>query len=118
MVIIDRIVELAKERGIKLSYLAGLFGLGRTYFQDVKKRNANIPDERLFVIAEKLETTPEYLKGETDVKEKPSGNTTEGPITPKDQIINEIVKHLKSSSLDEVKRFDRMLDAFLADRQK
>ena len=64
-------MELAKERGIKLSYLAGLFGLGRTYFQDVKKRNANIPDDRLFVIAEKLETTPEYLKGETNEKEKP-----------------------------------------------
>lgn len=72
MVIIDRIVELSKERGIKLSYLAGLFGLGRTYFQDVKKRNSNIPDDRLFVIAEKLNTTPEYLKGETDQKERPA----------------------------------------------
>ncbi|GEM_PF-7071282 len=71
MVCVDRIMELAKTHGIKLSYLAGLFGLGRTYFQDVKKRNADIPDDRLIVIAEKLYTTPEYLKGETDVKEKP-----------------------------------------------
>ena len=74
MVNIDRVMELAKAEGIKLSYLAGLFGLGRTYFQDVKKRNADIPEDRLIIIAEKLNTTPEYLKGETDIKEKPAGN--------------------------------------------
>lgn len=93
MVIIDRIVELAKERGIKLSYLAGLFGLGRTYFQDVKKRNANIPDDRLFVIAEKLETTPEYLKGETDEKEKPSDNIVEG-LSPDGIKLLELIQSL------------------------
>ena len=75
MVCVDRIMELAKTHGIKLSYLAGLFGLGRTYFQDVKKRNADIPDDRLIVIAEKLYTTPEYLKGETDIKEKPTSRS-------------------------------------------
>lgn len=78
MVYVDRIMELAKTQGIKLSYLAGLFGLGRTYFQDVKKRNADIPEDRLIVIAEKLNTTPEYLKGETDQKEKPATETGSG----------------------------------------
>lgn len=78
MVNIDRVMKLAKAEGIKLSYLAGLFGLGRTYFQDVKKRNADIPEDRLIIIAEKLNTTPEYLKGETDTKEKPTGESTDG----------------------------------------
>lgn len=69
MVNIDRIKELAKERGIKLVYLIDKLGLtSRTYFNDVEKNQRDIPDERLAIIARELGTTVEYLRDETDVK--------------------------------------------------
>lgn len=83
MVDIDRIVSRAENRGIKLSYLAGLFGLGRSYFQDVKKRGGDIPEERLRVIAEKLDTTPAYLRGETEEADG-SGGLSAGPLSEYD----------------------------------
>lgn len=69
MVNINKIKELAKERGIKLGYLIDNLGLtSRTYFNDIKKRNGDIPNERLAIIAQKLGTTVEYLRDETEVK--------------------------------------------------
>ena len=46
--------------------------------RDAKKQNTNIADEPLRILAKELETTPEYLRGETDdpgIKEAPA---TEG----------------------------------------
>lgn len=69
MVNINKIKELAKERGIKLVYLIDKLGLtSRTYFNDVEKNQRDIPDERLAIIARELGTTVEYLRDETDVK--------------------------------------------------
>ena len=66
---VDKIKELAKERGIKLVYLIDKLGLtSRTYFNDVEKNQRDIPDERLAIIARELGTTVEYLRDETDVK--------------------------------------------------
>lgn len=76
MVNINKIRELAKNKGIKLSFLAGSLGLGRSYFIDVQKSGRDIPSDRLAKIASLLHTTPEYLRDETDdpapeQKEKP-----------------------------------------------
>lgn len=71
---IDRIAALSKEKGISLSFLCGKLGLARNYLSEVKKGKTNISDDRIAIIAELLNTTPEYLKGETDIKEKPAGN--------------------------------------------
>lgn len=40
------------------------------YFIDIDKSGRDIPSDKLNEIADILDTTPEYLKGETDVKEK------------------------------------------------
>lgn len=109
MVYVDRIMELAKTQGIKLSYLAGLFGLGRTYFQDVKKRNADIPEDRLIVIAEKLHTTPEYLKGETDQKEKPVTDFGNGPN-------KELLDLIEQLTEDQRQMFIRQIKGVLSDK--
>ena len=69
---IGRIEEIAKEKGLSLSFVSTQLGLRRTYLKDVKAGRSSIPADRLAQIAEILGTTPEYLRGETDIKEKPA----------------------------------------------
>ena len=68
LVNIDRIKELAKERGIKIKYLCSKLGLAETYLSNVKNGKDRMTDERLAIIARELGTTVEYLRDETDVK--------------------------------------------------
>ena len=70
----DRIRELAKQSDLPLAFLCRRIGVAKVYFNDIDKSNRDIPDDKLSVIARLLNTTPEYLKGETDIKEKPAGN--------------------------------------------
>ena len=78
MVVLDIIKNLSKEKGWSLSFLASKLGLTASYFTDVKNGKTKISDDRLAAIADLLNTTPEYLKGETDTKEKPAGESTDG----------------------------------------
>lgn len=66
----DRIRALAKEKGLSLSFICSKLGVAHVYFIDIDKSGRDIPDDKLAIIADLLNTTPEYLKGETDVKEK------------------------------------------------
>lgn len=68
---IGRIEEIAKEKGLSLSFVSTQLGLRRTYLKDVKAGRSSVPADRLAQIADILGTTPEYLRGETDIKEKP-----------------------------------------------
>lgn len=70
----NRIKELAKEKGLKTKWICSQLGLAESYLSDVSRGKNSITDARLQVIADLLDTTPEYLKGETDEKEKPSIN--------------------------------------------
>lgn len=72
MVNIHKIKQRAKEKGISVAFICSQLGLGRGYLNDVEKSSGTIPDDRLSKIAEMLETTLEYLKDETDEKEKPA----------------------------------------------
>lgn len=75
MVVLDRIKELSKKKGWSLSFLASKLGLTASYFTDVKNGKTKISNDRLITIADILSTTPEYLKGETDIKEKPTSRS-------------------------------------------
>ncbi|NCB51943.1 MAG: hypothetical protein EOM54_08705 [Clostridia bacterium] len=72
MVTIDRTRDLAKERGISLSFICKRLGLNNVYFIDREKASKEIPDQKLAVIADVLFTTVSYLKGETEEKERPA----------------------------------------------
>ncbi|MBS6510398.1 MAG: helix-turn-helix transcriptional regulator [Clostridiales bacterium] len=63
---IDRIKLLAKDKGIKIKYICSQLGLSETYLANVRNGRDRMTSERLEKIAKILETTPEYLKGETD----------------------------------------------------
>ena len=89
MVNIDKIKTLASDNGIKLSFITQKLGVQHTYFADIKRHNRDIPDDRLQTIAEILNTTPEYLRDQTDEKEKaPAGDT--------DEELNEYLEFLRT----------------------
>lgn len=70
--IVGSIKQIAKERGVKLSYITSLLGLHHSYFSDVERGKTKISNERLEIIADCLNTTTDYLLGKTDIKNKPS----------------------------------------------
>ena len=65
MVNIDKIKSLAKEKGVSITFLCQAIGQGAYYFNDVKRRNGSIPDDRLESSAQnantKLEITTRYI---------------------------------------------------------
>lgn len=72
----DRLEERIKETGKKKVYLCEKINKAPTYLRDAKKQNTNIKGVELQILADELDTTPEYLTGLTDQKEKSS--TPEG----------------------------------------
>lgn len=71
----DKIRELAKQNDLPLAFLCRRLGVAKVYFNDIDKSGRDIPEDKLKIIADLLNTTPEYLKGETETKEK--GSATE-----------------------------------------
>lgn len=85
-----RIRALAKEKGLSLSFICSKLGVAHVYFIDIDKSNRDIPDDKLLMIADILNTTPEYLKGETDIKEKPADLVVSG----KDKELLDLIERL------------------------
>ncbi|MBR5202665.1 MAG: helix-turn-helix transcriptional regulator [Clostridia bacterium] len=80
MLELDRIDGLAKEKGIKLSFICKQINRSESYFRQIRAGRSNITEDVLCQIAEVLNTTPEYLHGKTDVKEKATP-VSEGGLT-------------------------------------
>lgn len=75
MVNVDKIKNLAKEKGIKIKYICAQLGLSETYLSNVKNGKDRMTDERLEKIAEILNTTTAYLRDETDTPTRPESRT-------------------------------------------
>jgi transcriptional regulator with XRE-family HTH domain len=79
---------LLKEHGWSASYFCRLFGKGVTWLADME-RGRGLPDENtLQAIADKLDTTVDYLTDKTDKKEKPPVNN--------DKELTEYLQYLKT----------------------
>lgn len=63
---IERIIQVAHDKGISNAFICSKIGVNRTWLNAAKRDNLNISDERLIIIADVLGTTAAYLKGETD----------------------------------------------------
>lgn len=62
----ERLKQLAKEKRYSMTDLADLCGKQRTFFYDVKNKGVKVGVETYNKLSELLETTPEYLNGESD----------------------------------------------------
>lgn len=114
MSIIDFVLHLAKEKGISQAFICNKLGLSRNYLAEVKKGKTSLTDDRLAVIADILNTTPEYLKGETDIKEKPATTQDDELISAlEDPQIMKLVKRLYDVPKEERDRLERIIDAAL-----
>lgn len=105
---IDKILNILKEKGISQAFVCGKLGLRRSYLADVRIGKDNLSDDRLAVIADILNTTPEYLKGETDIKEKPA--TEVGSERNK-----ELLELLEQLSEDQRQMLIRQIKGILSD---
>ncbi len=66
MVNTTKIRELAKAKGVKLSFICDQFGLHRSYINNIERGKANMSDDRIYEVARMLDTTFEYLTDQTD----------------------------------------------------
>lgn len=109
MTTIERIEQLAREQYISMASICKKIGVSRTYFGEAKARNRELSAERLTAIADVLGTTVEYLRGETDQKEKPtaSGELSETQI----KLLKEIEK-LSQSDLDKLMEYLDFLNGY------
>ena len=64
----DRLEERIRATGKKKVYLCEKLNKCPTYLRDAKKQNTNIKGVDLQILADELDTTPEYLSGESDEK--------------------------------------------------
>lgn len=63
---IDKIINLAKSKGITQAHICKIMGERRTYLNEARVGKFSIPDDHVVVIAEVLGTTVEYLTDQTD----------------------------------------------------
>jgi transcriptional regulator with XRE-family HTH domain len=118
MVNISKIRGLLKEHGWSASYLCRFFGKGTTWLADME-RGRGLPDEnQLQAIADKLDTTVDYLTDKTDKKEKPLVNGDEEltkylqylKTRPEMRMLFDITK---SATKEDVEKAVKIIEAFL-----
>lgn len=73
---IDRLLSLAKEKGVKQAFISELIGGYRGKVTDWKNKKSSPSDEELRIIADYFSISVDYLCGATD---EPSINKKEAP---------------------------------------
>lgn len=72
----NRMESMIAQSGKTKLHLCRAMGVSKTYLRDAKKQGTDISGEKLHILAAELNTTPEYLRGETDdpaiKKERPA----------------------------------------------
>ena len=66
MLNLTRVKSKAKLKGYSLVDLSLMLGRQRSYLYDIQNKGLKIPQQTLEKLAEILDTTPDYLEGETD----------------------------------------------------
>jgi len=116
MDVIDRIKGLAKMNGFSLERLYAEAELPKAYLRDVRAGKSTLTNPRLNKIAEILNTTPEYLRGETDEKNKPAPETENEPVID-DEGLNLLIQFYKFFSEEGQKKLmQKALDIWQEER--
>lgn len=82
---VNRIKALAKKQGIQMKYFCDYFGKAQSYFADIRNGKNRLDENELQFIADKLNTTVEYLTGQTDDPTRPEEKKEPGAITDAEQ---------------------------------
>ena len=93
MVDFARLKSRAKEKGRTYKYLCDQLGREKNYLSNCAGGADRLSPENLAIVADLLDTTPAYLLGETDEKEKPTGPVA-GGLDKADAEILDIIHHL------------------------
>ena len=105
---IPRLFELMEENHVKGSDLTKMFGISSGNISNWKV-GKNVPSARtLASIADYLGTTPEYILGKTDEKEKPALKESE--------LDSELINRLCQLSKEELEKVDAFVQGILASR--
>lgn len=104
----DRLDSLLSETGKSKAHLCRIANRSQYYLRDVKKTNFNIPSDIIERWANELNTTPEYLQGYTDVKEKPTAGAV--GMSP---IAREIINCLDGADEETLKRVLEVVRLFV-----
>lgn len=99
MLRIDRLLERARERGVSQSHLSELVGRKSYYVRDLARDGTQPSAETIAVWAEALSTTPAYLLGESDEKEKPTGAVADG-LSAKERELIDLFRGLSPAEQD------------------
>ena len=105
----QRIRELANDQGISLKFLCDKIGVkSRTYFQDIEKSKREIPADKLEIIASALNTTTDYLLGNTDDKNASVAN---------DDPSENLNKLLEDATLEELLLWKSLIEKIIQNRK-
>lgn len=109
MVNTDKIRDLAKSKGIKLSYLSEKLGKHRTYINSVANGNSPMPDDRIHKVAELLNTTYDYLTDQTD---DPDPRVFEKQTdTPQERLVHAVMNRAFTLSDEDAKLLADIFDS-------
>ena len=98
---VNRIKELAKAKGMSQAFLCAQLGLRRGYLGECVAGKDRLTIERLSRFADILDTTVEYLTGETDEKQKKPLGDTEG-LSEREKKMLEVFHSLTKEQQDLV----------------
>ena len=94
MVNINKIKELAKSKGISITYICEQFGTSRGYLNDVARGKNSMSEERIRKVAEILGTTYEYLTDQTDDPLPPPAQLADMAESLEERIVHEVMYKL------------------------
>lgn len=110
---VNKIKTRAKAQGITLVYLNRCLGKHDSFLSCVRNGTDHIDEDELAVIAEKINTTIEYLTDQTDDPEPPAAPSADEPISPERAAL---MARLQTASDEEVRRITEIVDFVLSKR--
>lgn len=109
MFIYTRFEELVDELGIKKTFVAEKLGKSPSICQDWKRGKSQPSATQLQIVADILDTTTEYLTGETDKKEK--------PVPKEDELDRVLISLLRELTPEEAAKAVSFVQGLLAARE-
>lgn len=107
----DRIETLRKKQGISLTHLNTAIGAYRGKITDVRAGKSSFSEEEISLLAKELNTSTDYLLGNTDNPQPAGQPSSEGTgLNPQEQRLIEIFRELNEQGQEMVADYaDTML---------